>query len=1522
MNGNVTKEGITADLEAMREIGVGGATIVNVDCGIPAGPVRFMSPEWREDVRFAVREAHRLGLQLGMANCAGWSSSGGPWITVTNAMQRLTSSEVLAHGPRAFEEALPQPQANRGYYRDIAVLAFPVPPSRTNSAGNSRESFRRVENLAFANGPTGLEVVHPPEKTAVDRTFVCPPPAVGEAWGETIARDGIVDLTDRLTPEGRLRWDVPPGDWTIIRFGYTPVGIENHPAPAEGTGLECDKLSKAALDAHWEGCMRKVLEDAGSLAGKSLGSSLLDSYEVGRQDWTETFREEFRKRRGYDPLRYLPAFTRRIVETPEVTGRFLWDMRRTVADLFAENYYGHFAELCRRHGLESEVEPYSGPFESLQCGGSASVVMGEFWAGTDGHPSVKLAASVAHAYGKSLVGAEAFTAGEQQGGWREDPGSLKPLGDLMFCQGVNRYYFHRYALQPWTNRWPGMTMGGYGINFERTQTWWAQGKVWIDYISRCQFLLQQGRAVADIAGFVGESAPSEMPAGTPLNIAGYDYDGINAEVLRQGAQVRNRRITLPGGASYAVLVLPPEGDAMTPQTLESLSRLVLDGAVLVGPPPRRSPSLAGYPECDRTVQRLVEELWGGSPGDSGDRRYGQGRLVWGRPLAEVLASLGLKPDFEYKGADGSARLVFTHRVADSNELYFVSNQRRVFETVDCTFRVSGKAPELWHPDTGVMEPAPLWSVENGRTRVRLNLEPAGSVFVVFRPSTNRFDPIVSSSESLVAFGPGEGKVEILHALYAAVDGAAAMDVTETMRAVAREKRWPLVAANQTMGRDPAENHAKQLIVDYTLNGRFHHVVVPEGETLMFPASSSSNQPPLWETSISGIGLPIVKLWSKGQVELRTEGGSSFRANGGNLPAPRDLSGGWKVAFPAGWGAPPSLQLERLASWTELADPGARYFSGTATYEKEVEIGGDLLQAGKEVWLDLGEVRNFAEVFLNDRSLGTLWKPPFRVNLTEAAKPGLNRLVIKVTNLWPNRLIGDEQLAADCEWSGARLARWPQWLLDGQPSPAGRYTFSTWRHYAKDSPPLPSGLLGPVRLQFAAVDLIAPSDTRSRNTSLGWLGSWIWDKQTFNGQTCQFWRSFEIPRGARVVNAAVAATADDEFTLYLDGQELGHGADWREVYEFDSLAPFLSPGKHVLAVRVLNSFHSAGMILGLHVELADGSLIELRSDPEWRLAPLRVKHFAERSEAQPDWPRAVILSPVGGAPWQPFPANINKMPALPPAEVFFWQRGWFQLTLAVVCGLVGLYCFRLMAQLALHRKEEWLLQRERARIAREIHDDIGARMTQLVLHGELVQDELPDNSEMRSRVDHLCEEARGLLATMDGILWAVNPRRDTLRDFVGYVCKYVEDYLKHTSIQLIFDVAPELTTTACNMPVRRSLLMGIKEALNNAVKHSQATELRLRIQWRDERLSVLVRDNGRGFDSTKPNLERNGLTNMAQRMSELGGSCAITSRPGEGCSVEFSIPLKQSRPGFWSLLTRSGRGGEPAAEPAKDRASES
>ena len=416
-----------------------------------------------------------------------------------------------------------------------------------------------------------------------------------------------------------------------------------------------------------------------------------------------------------------------------------------------------------------------------------------------------------------------------------------------------------------------------------------------------------------------------------------------------------------------------------------------------------------------------------------------------------------------------------------------------------------------------------------------------------------------------------------------------------------------------------------------------------------------------------------------------------------------------------------------------------------------------------------------------------------------------------------------------------------------------------------------------------------------------MGPWIWAGEVHNDQTCQLWKTFEIPDSSSVTNAHLFMTADDEFTLYLDGRELGHGVDWREIFTFD-LTPLLTTGKHVLAVRAYNAFFSAGVIFKLDVRLTDGRMIQVKSDESWRVVPNSVKRWETKMQPAADWPFATIQAKAGADPWTPWPVNIVGMPTLQPIRLAFWQMAWFQITVLTLFSLLILVSLRLVAQLALHRKERLLLQQERTRIAREIHDDVGSKMTQLVLHGEVAQRDLPEGSTTQLQLAEICEESRSVLASMDEILWAVNPQRDTLRDFASYVCKYAEEFLRVTQIQCLFEVSPEMPTVEFNLAHRRSLLMAIKETLNNAVKHSGATELHLQIRWEDQMLHVVVQDNGKGFDPKTVRPDRHGMANLKQRMSELGGSCRVVSEPGKGCRVEFNILLKRPRRNPWTFLS--------------------
>ena len=918
MDGNVSSNGVTADLEAMAEIGLGGAQIFSLSFGIPAGPVKYNSPAWRAMVRHAAAEAKRLGLELGIHNCAGWSSSGGPWTTPENSMKTVVCAERRVTGPGVFTGILPQPAAQRGFYRDIAVLAFPA-----------------------------------------------------VAKGGTVDRAKIVDLTRAMKADGSLDWQIPAGAWTVLRAGYTTNGRLNKWGGPDGTGLECDKLDSAAVTAHWNATMRPLL---GALAAGGLSSVLIDSYEVGGQNWTAGLEKVFKDRRGYDLVPFLPSLAGYVVDTKDLTARFDWDFHRVIADLFAENYGGTFNRLARAAGLRFACEGYGGGtfFNDLDYSATADIPMGEFCVGatpwgafeaaTSYQGITRVPASIGHVYGRRIIAAEAFTAWPDAGAWVQDPYALKPMNDKMLTMGVNRMVYHRYAHQPWTypTRYPGMTMGPFGVQFERTQTWWKQGHDWVTYQARCQFLLQQGTFVADACFYCGEDVRGDVEAALP---PGYAFDLFNTPALLS-MRVEDGRIVLPSGMSYRLMILP-KGQAYSPEVLRALARLVAAGAQIIGPrPPLRAPGLRGYPQADAEVKDLVAALWPAKIRDVS--------------VMEQLATDALAPDCD---AGTATYLPFIHRRVGGTDLYFVANSLRESRDVVCTFRAAGRVPELWNPETGRRMRAPVYEVKDGRTVVPLHFESAGSVFVVFSK-------------------PG------------------------------------------------ADDHFTRL--DVTPAG-----AVRDG------CGDAAGEPVLW----AGTAAEAVATTAQGRT---------LRASAAAVPPPVAVGGPWTLSFPSGWGTPASVTLDRLISWTEHPDPGVRYFSGTAAYRASFRWAGPR-RADERYVLDLGDLKNLAEVELNGHPFPVLWKPPFRVDVTDALTAGENAFVVKVTNLWPNRLIGDEQLPPDRDWTGPApkpvpeftgrsLKEIPSWVTDGKPSPTGRYTFTTWWHYKKDAKLLPSGLFGPVELR--------------------------------------------------------------------------------------------------------------------------------------------------------------------------------------------------------------------------------------------------------------------------------------------------------------------------------------------------------------------------------------------------------------------------------------------------------------------------
>ena len=702
LDGNASREGITRDLEEMRRQGIAGALLFDAGEGhtSPVGP-QFMSAEWLSLFKHAVVEAHRLGLELSFNLCSGWDA-GGTWVTPEHAMKKLAWSRIQITGAAQFSQELPKPPATDGYYRDVAALAFREAASTTNDLDGR----------------------------------------------------SMVNLTDRMDASGRLSWSVPVGDWSVFRFGETLKGGGEGRTKCTSRGAqgyEIDFYSRPAIDRHFAATAGKIVADIGPLAGKTLKYLHDDSWECGEPNWTPRLREEFAKRRGYDLLPWLPVLAGQIVDSQVISARFLRDFRRTTADLMAENHYGRFAELSRRSGMGIHPES-GGPFfvstmDPLMNLGRSEIPMGEYWirksepAGkvwyADQYPvcdSVKQAASAAHVYGKRLCQAEAFT--NMGRNWEEAPFMLKDLADRAFCAGLTRNLLCFYVHQPYLDIKPGYQWPEAGTHFDRNITWWDQMHAFTAYLSRCQYLLQQGLFVADVCYFTGEEAGGFVPARLNMNPplpAGFDCDALNSEVLMMRLSVRNGLLVLPGGMTYRILVLPPR-DTMTPEVLTRIGALVKAGATVVGAKPTHSPFLKGYPECDQKVKMLADKIWNLCDGQSITvSSYGKGRICWGQTLQQVLQVDGIQPDFALANSPPDASLDYIHRRAGDTDIYFVSNQGNRAEEPQCLFRVRGRQPEIWDPLTGrIRDAVAFGQTIDGRILLPLQFAPRGSLFVVFR----------------------------------------------------------------------------------------------------------------------------------------------------------------------------------------------------------------------------------------------------------------------------------------------------------------------------------------------------------------------------------------------------------------------------------------------------------------------------------------------------------------------------------------------------------------------------------------------------------------------------------------------------------------------------------------------------------------------------------------------------------------------------------------------------------------------
>jgi hypothetical protein len=769
-NGLVNKEGITRDLEEFKAKGLGEVLLINSAGGlggaqVPQGAL-FLSPEWRELYRHALKEANRLGIKMGVNMSSGWCM-GGPWVPPQHACRWFLQSKVTVTGPQKFSGKLPLPGNRDGYnnlvnapgwkeyidlpieqidYRDTAVVAIPAGGDNTPLKTDARKAlFPAKTNRKDASNFIKANDVMGPVST----------PWEAMPGDEPIAPEKVIDLTSKVNADGRLEWDVPAGEWTIIRTGHRMTGSKVMIAQPEASGLSVDWLSHTGVDLQFENLGKILLQEAGDLAGKTLTYLCDDSFEDGFPNWTENMIAQFKKYRGYDPTPYLPVLNGYIIGSVELCDRFLNDYRKTVADCLADEHYKHFAHLCHQNGLKVQNEA-AGPsrsgtmcMDALKNLGRSDLPQGEFWLGgkhdeegglheklgygvvrlEKGQNKVtKMVASAAHIYGKKTASAESFTSFRH---WYDYPGNMKQAADRAFCEGINRFLIHTTtATRPQDGK-PGIEYGA-GTHFNPNVTWWNQAGAFLTYISRCQYVLQQGLFVADILYYNGDVTPNiVLPKQVdPSAGKGFDYDVCNEEVLLTRVSVKNGRLVLPDGMSYRILVLP-ETTIMPLPVLQKIKELVFAGATVIGPKPKRDSGLKDYPQCDTRIKELAAAIWSKCDGKAIKQQVvGKGKVYWNVPLKEVLKEKGVGPDFICD--NDNAFIDFIHRSVGDTEIYFITNRHNREEKAGCRFRISGRPPEIWDAVTGEMRPVKVYNQAAGYTSIPLQFAPFQSWFMVFK----------------------------------------------------------------------------------------------------------------------------------------------------------------------------------------------------------------------------------------------------------------------------------------------------------------------------------------------------------------------------------------------------------------------------------------------------------------------------------------------------------------------------------------------------------------------------------------------------------------------------------------------------------------------------------------------------------------------------------------------------------------------------------------------------------------------
>ncbi len=1021
IGGNVSKKGITADLEAIARSGISGIQLFHGQFGGPwpgVDPqIACLSPLWEDAIKHAATECERLGLRFTMQNCPGWAMSGGPWITPAKAMRHLAWSRTdISGGKGIIKTRLDKPQPSNEVWRDykeVTVLAFPTPlgdsgkPHQIQAAKGSGTVDWTGPLLSTPEKPVRLEPSngkpHHVEATFADtvtiRTIELPSVnSMSHAWnyepgvhikvqavlanGKTkellnnnvpaanwqdnspltlactetkgvkaikiwienkhdlalsyirfyaaarknnweseagwtlrnIDRNGVnyaqstkafvdpaqvVDLSKMMDAEGNLTWKAPAGRWTVLRIGHINAGKKNGPAPPEGTGWECDKLSEAGADAHFAGYIGRLSGDKGALANGLLKGMLMDSWECETQTWTASMEAEFNRISGYPLRKWLPALFGYVMQDQETTYRFLHDWRYALNDLYTNKFFGRMAKLAKASNLGVTYETAAGdvvPADILEYYKFADVPMAEFWqpfnnyfVGSLNFKPIKPTASAARIYGKPRIAAEALTSFELT--WDEQWPMLKDVANLNMIEGVSHLVYHTFTHNPSVDSLiPGSSLGSsIGTPFIRQQTWWRHMPHLNDYFARCSYMLERGKPVSDVLWYLGDELGHKPDQNAPFP-EGFKYDYCNPDVLLHRLTVVNGMLTTPEGIEYRVLWLP-ETTHMLPQTVEKLNMLIRAGATVIGNAPKQLATLSGGQKAQIRFTTAVKNIWGKKA--NAMTRLGKGILLSGMSLGDALNKLQLKPDV----TGGNA--LWAHRRTQDADWYFITAPKGGAFKGTLEFRNTGNI-EVWDPVTGKV--SPVAGKQNGtRTSVDLDLPLAGSCFVVFSHDEKKAD---------------------------------------------------------------------------------------------------------------------IKTYA--------------------APMTIELSSPWFIAFPDGWGAPDTIQTKALKPWKDLDIPAeAKAFSGTATYTTAFNLSK--VDPSSRYTLNLGEVSMIAKVTLNGKDIGTIWCPPYSIDLRNVLVSGSNTLKIEVTSSWFNRLVYD---------AGLQQEKRKTWTISGPP---------------KDAPLRVSGLLGPVSI---------------------------------------------------------------------------------------------------------------------------------------------------------------------------------------------------------------------------------------------------------------------------------------------------------------------------------------------------------------------------------------------------------------------------------------------------------------------------